>query len=223
VAWTSLPGIPPAGPGLPAGQQNTNVFSTERDYDPASNVDVYGASDTLVIGVFNNQLPATGFAPNEVTDLGNAPSVVYKQTGGVIVEIPSLGITLPIVGVPLKNGEWDVSWLGNQAGWLDGTAFPSWSGNSVLTSHVYGSNGLPGPFVNLNGLRYGDKIIVRAYGQTYTYEVRANMVVEPNDASIFRHEEKAWLTLVTCKEYDETTNTYGKRVVVRAVLVGVSR
>ena len=222
VLWTSLPGVPTAGAGLPAGQQNSNVFSTERDYDPASQIDVYGASDTLLIGVFNNT-PATGFTPNKVTNLGNTSSVVYKQTNGVTIEVPSLGINLPVVGVPLKNGGWDVSWLGNQAGWLEGSAFPSWGGNSVLTGHVYGSDGLPGPFVNLNGLRYGDKIIVRAYGQTFTYEVRSNTVVEPNDASIFRHEEKAWLTLVTCKEYDEATNTYRKRVVVRAVLVGVSR
>ena len=214
VAWSSLPNV--------VGAQNSNVFSTERDYDPNSSVDVYGASDTLVIGVFsNNQLPATGFAPNVVTDLGDAPSVVYQQTGGVTVEVPSLGINIPIVGVPLKDGAWDVSWLGNQAGWLAGTAFPSWSGNSVLTGHVYGSNGLPGPFVNLNGLKYGDKIVVHAYGQKYTYEVRTNAVVDPNDASVLKHEEKAWITLVTCKEYDEKTNTYGKRVVVRAVLVSV--
>jgi sortase (surface protein transpeptidase) len=36
-----------------------------------------------------------------------------------------------------------------------------------------------------------------------------------------KHEEKSWLTLVTCKDYDEKTNTYRKRVVVRAVLVSV--
>jgi LPXTG-site transpeptidase (sortase) family protein len=212
-AWSSLPGV--------VGVQNDNVFSTERDYDPASNVDVYGASDTLVIGVFNNQLPDTGFAPNVVTDLGNGPSVVYQQTGGVTVEVPSLGINLSIVGVPLKDATWDVSWLGNQAGWLDGSAFPTWNGNSVLTGHVYGSNGLPGPFVNLITLKYGDKIVVHAYGQRYTYEVRTNTIVDPNNASVFAHEDRAWLTLVTCKEYDEKTNTYGKRVVVRAVLVGV--
>ncbi|HKJ38362.1 MAG TPA: sortase, partial [Anaerolineales bacterium] len=93
----------------------------------------------------------------------------------------------------------------------------------VLTSHVYGSNGLPGPFVNLNKLKYGDKILVNVYGQTYVYEVRTNTVVKPNDASILKHEEKAWLTLITCKEYDEKTNTYRKRVVVRAVLVSVVR
>jgi large repetitive protein len=214
VAWTSLPG----DVSMP---QNSNAFSTERDYDPASQIDVYGASDTLVIGVFTS-MPATGFAPNVVKDLRGTPRESYVQTGGLTVEIPSLGVNLPIVGVPLRNGEWNVSWLGNQAGWLEGSAFPSWGGNSVLTGHVYGSNGLPGPFVNLSRLKYGDKIIVHAYGQTFTYEVRANVVVEPNDTSIFRHEEKSWLTLVTCKEYDEKTNSYRKRVVVRAVLISVS-
>jgi LPXTG-site transpeptidase (sortase) family protein len=139
----------------------------------------------------------------------------------VTLEIPSLGIKLPVVGVSKKNGKWDVTWLENQAGWLEGTAFPSWDGNSVLTSHVYLSNGLPGPFVNLGKLKYGDRVIVHAYGQKYTFEVRTNTIVEPNDVSIFKHEEKSWLTLVTCKEYDQKTNTYKKRVVIRAVLVKV--
>jgi LPXTG-site transpeptidase (sortase) family protein len=220
VSWTSLPGIVNT-------PQNSNVFSTERDYDPASQVNVYGASDTLALNVFGNGsqgglLPATGFAPNVVTDLSQKQRAMYIQTGGITVEIPSLGINIPIVGVPLKNGGWDVTWLGKQAGWLEGSAFPSWSGNSVLTGHVYDSNGLPGPFVNLNTLKYGDKVVVYAYGQKYTFEVRANLVVEPGDTSIFKHEEKSWLTLVTCKEYDEKMNTYRKRVVVRAILVSVS-
>jgi LPXTG-site transpeptidase (sortase) family protein len=167
-------------------------------------------------------LPKTGFAPNVVTDLRNVPTEAYLDTHGVTVEIPSLGVKIPVVGVPKKNGTWNVSWLGNQAGWLEGTAFPSWNGNSVLTGHVYNSNGLPGPFVNLNKLKYGDQIIIHAYGQNYIFEVRSDEVVEPNDKSVLKHEEKPWLTLVTCKDYDEKTNTYKKRVVVRAVLVKVT-
>ena len=214
VAWTSLPGNVSA-------PQNINIFSTDRDYDPASQVDVYGVSDTLKLGVFTSTIPATGFAPNVITNLSNTPRETYFTTGDIAVEVPSLGITMPIVGVPLKNGAWNVSWLGSQAGWLEGSAFPSHNGNSVLTGHVYLSNGLPGPFVNLGKLKYGDKVIVHAYGQRYVFEVRTNTVVDPNDASVFKHEEKSWLTLVTCKEYDEKTNTYKKRVVVRAVLVKV--
>jgi LPXTG-site transpeptidase (sortase) family protein len=166
-------------------------------------------------------LPATGFAPDVETKLpAQLHNMMYAATD-VMLEIPSLGLKLPIVGVPKKNGTWDVSWLGKQAGWLAGSAFPSWSGNSVLTSHVYASNGLPGPFVNLNRLKYGDQIIVHAYGQKYIFEIQTNQVVAPNDTSAFKHEEKPWLTLITCKEYDEKTNSYQKRVVVRAVLVKV--
>jgi LPXTG-site transpeptidase (sortase) family protein len=76
--------------------------------------------------------------------------------------------------------------------------------------------------VDLGKLKYGEKVILHAYGQKYTFEVRSNEVVDPRDTSAFRHEEKAWLTLITCREYDEKSNMYRKRVVVRAVLVSVT-
>ena len=71
-------------------------------------------------------------------------------------------------------------------------------------------------------LRYGEKVIIHAFGQKYIFEVRSNEVVDPNNISAFKHEEKPWLTLVTCREYDEKTDTYRKRVVVRAVPVSVT-
>ncbi len=166
-------------------------------------------------------LPNTGFAPNVVTSVGAQPEDMNYTATDVLLEIPSLGVKIPVVGVPFKDREWNVSWLGKKAGWLEGSAFPSWDGNSVLTSHVYLSNGLPGPFVNLNKLKFGDRIVVHAYGQKYIFDVQTNVVVEANNKTIFKHEEKSWLTLVTCKEYDEKTKTYRKRVVVRAVLVKV--
>lgn len=227
VAWSSLPGTINT-------PQNSNQFSTERDYDPPSQVDIYGVSSTLVLNNPNpggssggssqgvgSALPDTGFAPNVVTDMSHVPYETYAATGDVTVEIPSLGVKIPVVGVPKKNGTWNVSWLVNQAGWLEGTAFPSWNGNSVLTSHVYLSNGLPGPFINLSKLKFGDRIVIHAYGQKYTFEVQENKVVQPNDTSALKHEEKPWVTLITCKEYDAKTNTYKQRVVVRAVLVRV--
>jgi LPXTG-site transpeptidase (sortase) family protein len=213
VIWSSLP-------GNISTPQNGNISSTERDYDPASQVDVYFASDTLVLDVFSST-PATGFAPNVVTDLSNFEREIYVQTGGLTVEIPSLQINIPIVGVPLKNGGWNVSWLGNQAGWLHGSAFPTWQGNSVLTAHVYLPNGKPGPFVNLSKLRWGNQVIVHAFGQRYIYEVRTNHTVMPNDLSAFKHEEKAWLTLLTCKGYDENSDTYQYRMQTRAILIKV--
>ncbi len=170
----------------------------------------------------SKRLPSTGFAPNVVTDMSNLLPKTYFQTGGVSIEIPTLDVDIPVVGVPYRNGEWDLSWLGNQAGWLEGTAFPSWNGNSVLTGHVYLSSGRPGPFVNLYQLKYGDEIIIHAYGWKYIFAVQTNTVVEPTDATTMRHEEKPWLTLVTCKEYDEKTGSYKKRLIIRAPLVMIA-
>jgi LPXTG-site transpeptidase (sortase) family protein len=167
-------------------------------------------------------LPATGFAPNRVTDLSGLERTEYETVGDIRLEIPSLGVNIPIVGVPLVNGNWDVNWLLNQAGWLEGTAFPSLAGNSVLTSHVYLPSGLPGPFVSLSQLRWGDRIIVHAFGNRYVYEVRSTRLVNPDDTSVLRHEDLSWLTLITCRQYDESIGAYRYRVVVRAVLLEVT-
>ena len=128
---------------------------------------------------------------------------------------------VPDVGVPRSAGAWDVDWLWEQAGWLQGTAFPTWRGNSVLTGHVYLPNGKPGPFVDVGKLRFGNQVIVHTFGQRYVYEIRTNHIILPKDLSPFEHEDKAWLTLLTCKSYDESTDTYKYRIEVRAMLVKV--
>ncbi|MEW6031199.1 MAG: sortase [Chloroflexota bacterium] len=177
---------------------------------------------TLTIGDPNAALPATGFAPGVTTVLPRQPEEKsYSALSGVWLEIPRLGIDAEIVGVPKVKGAWDVTWLNNQVGWLQGTAFPSWSGNSVITSHVYLPNGKPGPFVNLSQLRWGDKVIVHAFGYRYTYEVRQNAKVKPDDTSVLRHEDRPWVTLLTCLGYDEVTNSYASRFVVKAVMLQV--
>jgi LPXTG-site transpeptidase (sortase) family protein len=146
----------------------------------------------------------------------------YEQYGEVSIHIPTIGVNTSVVGIPLGEDGWDVTWLWNQVGYLDGTAFPGWSGNSVLTSHVYLPNGLPGPFVNLKQLRWGDRIIIESFGVHYLYEVRETALTDPYDHDFMRHEEDSWVTLVTCQGYDERSDSYRWRRVVHAVLVDVS-
>jgi hypothetical protein len=96
-------------------------------------------------------LPPTGFSPQQVTFLSSQPAQkAYASLGDLWLEIPRLGVQMSIVGVPQTNGTWDVSWLGNQAGWLNGSAFPTWAGNSVLTGHVWNANNTAGPFRYIN-------------------------------------------------------------------------
>lgn len=167
--------------------------------------------------------PETGFAPDR-TSILSEKTVDYKDLGNLSLSIPRIGIETPIIGVPETKGGWDVTWLGEDAGWLNGTAFPTFEGNSVITGHVYDSNGKPGPFNNLGKLRYGDKIYVQAYGFKYTYEVREVLTVKPDDLkAILKPEKFSWITLLTCKDYIEEKDSYASRLLVRSVLVKVEK
>ncbi len=229
--WTSLE-IDPASPGpppVPVQRSPYNPNATERWYDPdaPAGVNSYVARDSVTINaqgaVQADVLPDTGFAPGRVSVLSEQPAeFVYADLGELTLEIPALGVETQIIGVPLAENNWDITWLDRNAGWLEGTAFPTWKGNSVITSHVYLPNGQPGPFVDLSTLKFGDRVIVSAFGQEYIYEVRTVKTVKPDDTSrVIRHEELPWITLLTCKDYDPRTDTYRNRIAVRAVLVSV--
>jgi LPXTG-site transpeptidase (sortase) family protein len=167
------------------------------------------------------ELPSTGFTPNRVTKLP-LQSARYAALGDLWLEIPRLGVKTSIVGVPQTDSGWNVSWLGDQAGWLNGTAFPTWAGNSILTAHVYDAFGHPGPFVHINDLVYGDRIIVHVWGGSYSYAVQQVIQVAPDAvSSVIKHEELPWVTLLTCRGYDQASNSYKYRLAVRAVLVEV--
>jgi LPXTG-site transpeptidase (sortase) family protein len=165
-------------------------------------------------------LPNSGFAHNTVTLLPDKPKNIYQSYSDLRIEIPSLNLETDIVGLSLKNGKWDVSWLENQLGYLEETAFPTWNGNSVITGHVYDANGKPGPFSNLSQMRYGEPIIIEAYGQKFTYEVREVLTIAPDDIkAALKHQELPWITLLTCQGYNEKDKSYSSRIIVRAVLV----
>lgn len=170
-------------------------------------------------GGLDGLIPVTGFAPGRVTDLSKHSVTSYSAFNDVTLEIPALKLKVSIVGIPMKDKTWDVNWLLNQAGWLEGSAFPGFSGNSVLTSHATLSYGQAGPFANLHKLKTGDKIFIHAFGELYIYEVRSVENLYPTDQSILRHEDTPWLTLVTCADYNEKAETYLKRLTVKAVLV----
>lgn len=167
-------------------------------------------------------LPETGFLPGMVFHLPIQPaSKEYNDLGAVWLEIPSLAVELPIIGVPVVEGEWDVTWLSNQAGYLEGTAFPTWAGNTVLTAHVWDANNNPGPFSKLKSLKYGDVFYIHAFGQVYTYAVQNSQQVLPNDLGVLGHSDYDRVTLLTCESYSKEGDGYKYRRAVTAVLVDV--
>lgn len=203
----------------PPGATNTvNVTSSSPDADPNNNSD----SATISISVNGLPIPDTGFAPGIRADLPEQPaSVEYRVYESLELEIPTLDVRIPIVGVPATGSGWDVTWLDQQAGYLIGTAFPTWPGNSVITGHATLPGDRPGPFFGVRSLRFGDTVIIHAWGQSYAYEIRDVQYLDPSNSSVFQHEELPWVTLITCYGLDETGSEYRWRVAARGVLTAI--
>lgn len=176
----------------------------------------------IIISQVLPSVPETGFAPDRETILPIQPAgKSYRDMGFLTLEVPSLGLSSSIVGVPLTADGWDVTWLGNNVGYLHGTAFPLWPGNTAITAHVLLADGSPGPFAELHNLRWGDDVVIQYGDLRYIYDVRQVSFLSAQNRSILRHEELNWLTLVTCRGYDEQLGAYRWRTVVRAVLVSI--
>lgn len=178
-------------------------------------------SGTIYIYVIKaGVLPETGFAPDaQLTALN------YKQHKSLKGEllwlnIPSLAVEARIVGVLREGNEWDVRGLCKDVGYLESTAYPLWNGNTIIAGHVSLPGGNPGPFSDIYKLKWGDQIIIHAYGNANTYEVREILQTMPHDLKIIdRSDNYDWLTLVTCSQYDPDINLYKSRIVVVSVRV----
>ena len=208
---------------LPYGEYRLFLCGTTSITDLAGNA-LNDGIDTVLTFIIEQPegLPETGFIPGERTSLSAQPVDKAYNLTDMALEIPKLDVFMPIVGVPFVDDEWDVSWLGNRAGYLYGSAFPTWAGNTVITGHVWDANNQPGPFSELKSLQYGDRIQIQSGGQVYTYEVRESRLVTTKDMSVvLQSEDYDWVTLVTCEFYDEANGEYLYRRIVRAVLISV--
>jgi len=167
-------------------------------------------------------LPTTGFLPGMVLTLPSQPVTAQYADTTITLSIPKLNLTMPIVGVPEIPNGWDVTWLGKNAGYLAGSAYPTWAGNTVLTGHVWDAFNNPGPFAQVRTLKYGDTIQLLVDDQVYTYEVRESRIISSTNVdAAMQHKEYDWVTLVTCEGYNSVLGNYDYRRIVRAVLVSV--
>jgi LPXTG-site transpeptidase (sortase) family protein len=226
------------GSALPAGKYRLFVCGTTSIVDLAANAlagngttsgtdytfdFVVGAATTSPVASADAVLPSTGFPMGYVTRLPAQPAAKAYASTDLVLEIPALEQKMIIVGVPQTEQTWDVSWLGGNAGWLEGSAFPTWNGNTVLTAHVWDALNQPGPFAKLRSLKYGDQVLIHAFGQTYTYEVRTSSLLwgARGVSSVFKHQDESYITLLTCETYNPLTGGYIFRRMVGAVLVSV--
>ncbi len=177
------------------------------------------ASSSLVTSGF--LIPVTGFAPDQVTTLPAQPAdKAYTSMGQMTIEIPTLGVKFPIVGAKINNKTWDLTWLKDSVAYLEGSAYPTTAGNTVLTAHVQDANKNLGPFSDIKGMTVGQNIYIHVNGQTYVYQVQESRTISPTSiTSVFKHQEDSWITLVTCEDFNAKTGLYTSRRMVRAVLI----
>jgi len=208
LEWKSLPDDP--------GQQsNYNEDSTWRDYAPTTGIEITELTIEPPI------LPVTGFTPGVVTHIPPRMGSSYNPLPGTWLEIPDLDLENRILFIPLTDSGWDLTWLSDNVGHLEGSTILTDVGNSVLTAHAVLPNGQKGPFSSLNSLKWGQRVILHANGLQYIYEVRMNYIVTPENHFVFRQDGYAWLTLLTCRDYDPISDTFLFRDVIRAVLIEV--
>ena len=212
------------GMSLPWGEYRLFVCGTTSITDQAGNL-LNGGSDsilTFTLAQLITGLPNTGFPVGSITILPEQPSEKQYSATNMTLVIPSLGVDVSIVGVPGAVDGWDATWLGDDVGWLSGTAFPTWAGNTVITGHVWDAINHPGPFAELKSLKYGDTFQIYAWGQVYTYEVRENKLISAaNVSAVLKPETLDWVTLLTCEQFNEDKGEYQYRRMVRAVLIEV--
>ena len=210
---------------LSALDNNIQVDIPEISDDP----DTAASSDpTIAIAPFTpitpnipaRLLPSTGFQPGETTTLPpQSYTNAYTQSSLTLI-IPSIDIEIPIIGVPYLDGNWNTTWLGSTAGYLEGSAYPTLPGNTVVTAHVWDAYNQPGPFYGLTSLVYGDRIIIDDGLSQYHYLVQDSTLLDPSQTqAVFQHEDLDWISLVTCENWDEGLKQYHNRRLVRAVLV----
>lgn len=163
-----------------------------------------------------SSLPPTGFSAHNQTVLPQQPaSVVYRPTGFVL-DIPTLNIQTEIVGVPRSESGWEVAWLGNRAGLLEGSALPG-RGESYLSGHNHLNDLEAGPFLFLSTLEENDRIFVRnASGKLLEFSVYANELYGSDAMRTIQEKGMDYpdsLILVTCENESIEGGYLDRRVV----------
>lgn len=145
------------------------------------------------------------------------PPAQNKKTFNRLV-IPSLKLNVDIVSKPYKDLSWDLTTLGQDIAQLDDIPNQTTDNNIVLAGHVTVYDGSHGPFRYLWRLNPGDTVMLNDDDHIYTYTVREQLLVYPDEAAIMADSTKPQLTLITCTTWNEETLSYLRRRVILADL-----
>lgn len=162
------------------------------------------------------KLPATGISasvlPEKPMDLN------YKNLNWNL-QIPSISVSADIVEVPLRDDEYEVTWLGNKAGLLAGLPLPG-EGTTVIAGHNHLNAEEAGPFAMLQFVNEGDLIIIQnPENDNQSYVVYANEKIAETDFEAFDRiagAQKNAVVFITCED-ERIEGGYANRRIVAAM------
>lgn len=140
--------------------------------------------------------------------------------------IPALTVADAVVTVPIVNGEWDITTLDDQLGWLTTTGdSPTADLAMVFVAHLTRPGDTPtapprpGPFAHLDRLRLGDQVIYTLNDTDYIYEISQVGRVDPANVRALYQRTPGTLLLLTCTDWDATDAAYRSRLLITATLI----
>jgi LPXTG-site transpeptidase (sortase) family protein len=137
----------------------------------------------ISLGIFIFLVGASNYYNDRILSFTKTPQeakVVLKEELPVEIDIPSIGISLPIDVGAIKDGVWQISY--NHPTFLDTSAAPGSGGNTVIYGH--NKNNIFGP--------------IRSDGKTYYYKVIKTDTVNPDNLEYVMPKNEEVLTIYTC-------------------------
>ena len=151
-----------------------------------------GVTLLLVAGflMIRRYFPATPSFTVSVS--GDQPSESISSLMPVRLEIPDLGVNLPVLPGTITDGKWETTKKG--ASFLTSSALPGTRGNSVF----YGHN-TPNLLSKLSRVKPGQEVVLtRQDGSQVIYSVQSTATVTPNQTHILDETRDERLTIFTC-------------------------
>ena len=137
------------------------------------------------------------------------------------LSIPVLGVNAVVKYVPYDGITWLIAGLQQEIAWMGDTSWPGLGGNTALAGHVTLRNGSDGPFRYLDQLKTGDQIFIYTDENMYTYKVQDIFNVDPSDMDVVKPTDNSILTLITCSDWDSSSELYLERLIVVSDLTNV--
>jgi LPXTG-site transpeptidase (sortase) family protein len=160
--------------------------------------------------------PATA-SPAPAVSLAVPTAIATPTASPPRLIIPALALDRPVVTVPIRAGNWDLNGLDDNVGWLETTGQkPGEALAMAFVGHITLTATRRGPFADLWKLPVGAEIIYRLGATDYIYGVKYKVNASPDEAWRLYVQDGQTLLLVTCTEWDYTTFSYAKRLIVVA-------